>query len=618
MSFRSTAILLAVLLALCAAFWGIKKAGERKVRRVAEARRLFDFGPEALRSITVDRINEEPTAAVQFEPGKWRITEPDTEIRASNEVWGRLAENLAGLVNEHPLLDSVDDPAMYGLAEPILEVRAETEAGESFSLRFGGLEPTRTLRYAQQDGAGLFLVNKDQFHELNRERALLRHQFLIDDREGNLLRVELAHFWNGDEGAPGAEGRAIGDESNPLILVRDSTDAPWRMIAPIEAAADQEKAEALANEIRGGRASNFIDAPEHLSDYGLAPPRIRITVVDDLKGERQTLYLGGLDKRTSGIFAKHEKRPAVFVIEPHITLLIPKKPLDIRERRMLTRPVGEAVNIEYHHGTTHLTFTNDPERGWGVSAPPLEDAEQGIISIFISALIAVEAAEFVEGPPEDYGLDEPTISVRITHAAAEDSMTARFRYVPGGEDGEDRWYAVQQDSGDVMRVDPRYAQTLIVDATDFRSRRMLTFNRSEAVLLDLTFEEKAYRFEKAHGQWMVRLPENWQLDNQSDVERILEIFSKLEATDIEKTDSGDDTRYGLAPETLRFEVTTRADGGEDLSHGPLRVGGMAGVSLTERYARTAGREGVFRVHQDVVTAVRYALEGVREAADGIN
>jgi hypothetical protein len=271
----------------------------------------------------------------------------------------------------------------------------------------------------------------------------------------------------------------------------------------------------------------------------------------------------------------------------------------------------DATRIDYTWRSNRFTLERDPERGWGVTAPPLNDADQGVISWFLSSLKNAEAQFFLEESGDEFGLDQPEVQIRISYAGSAPPMDVRIVNRPDAE-GTPAYYAGQQDSGDIMRIDTRLAQSLLLDASSFRSRQLFSFDRHQSVLVSLTFEAQEYRFEKVHGQWQVRQPENATLANQSDVERILEAVARLEATGIERVDTGEDLRYGLTEPKLVVEVTTAPDGADarDL-HGPLRVGELVADSLTERYARVAGREGVFRVSQDLITTVRAALEGVQ-------
>ncbi len=259
MRFRGTVLLAVVLVFLCAGYWWMQRREVERVREAVEARRLFDFTAEDVVRLRIAQLGKTPAAGVRNDGG-WEIVEPGPGITPYAPLWDRVAGRLAELRNERTLLERAEDLDQYGLAEPVLTVSAELASGAGVELAFGTLEPMRVCRYALYQNE-IFLVHKDMFYELNRSLKDLRNQFLVDHREADVLRMEFARIWTGNspEAAKMEAPPEVGSESVRVVVERASAEEPWRMVAPVDAPADQERVSALVSEVQYGTAMRFID-----------------------------------------------------------------------------------------------------------------------------------------------------------------------------------------------------------------------------------------------------------------------------------------------------------------------------------------------------------------------
>lgn len=618
MKFRGTMVLGAVLGLLCLGYWLMQQREEAQVREKLEAQRLFQFEGEDVARLRIAQAGKTPTEGVRAD-GAWKITAPAPDIEPYPPLWDRVAGRLAQLHNKRTIVEHAQDLQQYGLAEPVLQVTAELDSGEEVHLDFGALEPMRVCRYARQ-GDTVFLVHKDMFFELNRSLKDLRHQFLVDNRDADILRIEFARIWTGKNTA---EAQAmdttpeVGEESVRVVAERDSAGQPWRLVEPVEAQADQERVNNLVSEVRYGTAIRFIDNPASLADYGLEKPHARITVFDAEDSGPQTLFLGQLDQvgEEGGLFARREGRQSVMLIDPHLVMLLPKAPSAFRERHLMTRPATELARVRYQRGGEEFLLQEDPAEGWMLIYPKLADTDQVAVSQFIAMLKQIEGAYFPDGELEDYGLDKPEVTITLEYQ--DQSPPAEIRVQP--LEAPENLVAATQDTGEIVQIFENYAEPLFVDSSHFRSPELLTFEDTWATKLSIVFEGIPYVFEKVDTIWLVRKPERMQLASQSGLKALLKAFRSVKGSAVTEPAS-DPAEYGLDTPLLAFEVLVEpppemredADAGAQTHYGPLKVGAITPQNSQRRYAAVEGRDGVFRVRQALIEVVRETLKDLEK------
>ncbi len=611
MSFRNTLMLAGIFVVLCLGYWGLQFLGEQQERAVLEASRLFDFNPESIRELEIHQVGRTPATAIKEADGLWQIVSPNPTIDAFQPLWNRVARTLSELINQRTIHTESDASyiAEYGLEEPKLQVYFETETGDANQIDFGHMEPTRTYRYARLNEKMVFLVNDNQFFELDRSLDDLRNRFTVEDRDANILRFEFARIWTGREGIDIEDPPEVGEESIRVILERESVDAPWRMISPANAAANQDMVNELVAEIQFLVGRNFVDNPENLPDYGFEPAPIRVTLVDDAEGHEQVLYFGNLDRTTEqgGLFAIKEGRDAVFLVDAHVATMFPRSPYALRERRLLSRKASDLNRIEVKAPNSEFVLALDSEKGWQVQHPAMADASPTELSMYVARLKELSAMSFPEGSLADFGLDSPDVVIGL-HFNDGDTGQLLFKQNVQSPD----FYYGTQDVGDVVRLETTLIERLLVDPNHFRSRELMRFSRLDTVRMEFSFEGRNYVIEKSHGIWVVREPANRALDNQTDADRLINSLSPLRATGFEAGVDIEPSVYGFEQPIFTFSVVVHPEGDADIaeSYGPLVVGEITVDNEMERYARVAGREGVFRVSQELILQLRDVLLGI--------
>lgn len=594
MSWRMTLALFVALMALATAYFAMQQRSEEKVLQAEAAKRLFDWTPEAVSRITFRPLEAKVVVGERVPEEGWRIVEPNPTIPPFEPMWERVAAQLSGLMNERTIKPGELKLSDYGLDIPVLEMEV-TIGDENVELAFGALEPTQERRYALLNGELLFLAHKNAFFELNRSLDDLRNKFTVDDREANILRLEFAQIWTGESETTMEDPPAVGEESPPIIAARENAESPWKLVAPRQAAANQEIINAIVQELQFATGRRFVDDVASLADYGLQPARLRITMVDDAEGRAQTFYLGGAEADTGGLYVRRPDRDGVFVLDPHIITLLPRSPDQFQERRLLTLQDLDVERLLVTHGGETTTLLNDAVTGWRVETTEPFDTDQAAVSMYISALKRAAGEKILLADPAEVGLAEPATVIEMHPRGG--GAPAVIRLQSNWDDPD--YMLAQQDLGAIMTLPREQGDLLQVDQLHFRSRKLWTVDAATVNDVHLTFDGAAYHFKRAHGIWAVVEPEALKLPDSGTLDAWLGRMAELRVISPRPEE-------GVPAEALGFEtpVLKLSLVGEPGELGTLEIGAPSAEKMLQRYTRMAGQDDVYRVDQKIIDATR--------------
>lgn len=609
MKARTNIALLAVLLALCAAYWYMVHSQQERKKQAVEAKRLFSFAPADVTTVSILREGERTSTGVRDADGTWRITEP-MEIPANPIIWDRVAKTLAEFANQRTIEEKPTDLSLYKLDTPRLKVTAKTKDGESIALQFGEMDPTQKFRYALLGEGPVFLAGPDQFYEVDRDLTWLRDCDLLRKGKTGITHIEFTPLRA--KPATPADQKPEVEESVTVIAEKDDNGV-WSIVAPQPGTADQQLLNTLASDLQYARGRDYIDAPENLNDYQLDPPKARVRVRTDKDSDLQTVYFGAFEpakKENAGVYAMQEGRPSVFVVDANIVAGFPLSGPDAwREKRIITRQGSDITALKYQAGPQQFLLVKDESRGWMIKEPQEEATDQAAVSRFIGEMLQMKgSASYVERKPE-FGLDVPAIRITLTYKDVD--SPAEILVGAGADPDSDRYY-VTQDSGVVTTLDRSDVEKLTKSAKDFMTRSLMSFSKNAAREIELTLEGTKYRFVRGEQTWKIAEPADKVWESQDDMQALIDTFAALNADSVDQAAAPPDLSvFGLDKPLLTIIVTTKAsDASAPTVLGPLALGKLCPDDDHLRYAMLAGRPQIYRVKQTPVSAVRNALRGI--------
>lgn len=607
MSTRATLALIVVFAGLLTAYWLAGRIERNVIKEAAEARKLFDFAPEDITTLSIARQGETPVEALRKDDGQWTIAAPHPHIPPNGPLWTALTKIAASLTNERDIDADPDALADYQLETPILYIIFGTKQGQPTKIEFGALDPTQVNRYTRLGEGQVFLSPAKTFQALNRSLQELRDARVFTHLGEGVEKIDFKR--RATEGAeeiedPGLAARAKRiDESYAL-----AEGGGWRMAKPVDAAARQGKLNALVSQLRFATGRGYIDEPESLDDYGLDPPYAELTAYSP-SGEGQTLLLGWVSgaEDKSGLFVKRSDNPSVFIADAHLFTLLPAGPGDFREKRLFTREAKNLKTIRYTDARSEILLENDPDVGWRLVNPPADDTDQFAVSMYIAVLKSIQGLSFPE--EEALSIESPRLSLEFTYTGDTPPSAIQIGgIVPSSNPLV--FYALQ-DNGAATTISFQSFQMLQAIPFRFRIKTLFPFKRNEVRAIDLTLENRRYVFQYENGVWTLSEPQGARLETQSDVHLLIDTFSTTLAKGIADPPPAAETQGMNDPIlTVVFRVVDDPLTGTTRTVGPVRVGNRVTSNSRQRFLRMEGKTPVYLVDQALIDGVRDALRGV--------
>ena len=244
--------------------------------------------------------------------------------------------------------------------------------------------------------------------------------------------------------------------------------ASWRLVSPVEDAADARTVEAVIGAARRTRVLQTIDAPEGLASYGLEPPALTLSL-DGVA--TPALSIGNLAPTGEAVYARIAERPGVLMLAMPDAAALVSDPAGLRDRAIVDLARSEITGIEIEPGGVRLAKA--PE-GWWLEAPRRAPASVPQVDKILGALYGAKAVEWDDdGVPSDprYGVGDG--ATRIVLHASGASRAIRL----GSDAGAGRRYVAVEGRKPILLVQPAPFASTTIDAETVRESRLTNVNR---------------------------------------------------------------------------------------------------------------------------------------------
>ncbi len=331
----------------------------------------------------------------------------------------------------------------------------------------------------------------------------------------------------------------------------------WRVVDPIQSAADRTRIEALLQALKA--LPRPIDA-EPLSgrpkEYGLEPPQWTVRVL----GEEQARPLAELEVGATVRDRRYVRAKGTRSIE-----VVDAKPLasvdgDVntwRDRDLFRMPGFDAQAVTVLGPGKELSLRRDGDR-WRILSPIRAPAESSKVEGLLGDLTALRAVEGPDGFVADgvkdfapYGLDKPALTIVLageTSSGVPEDRVLIGKPVPN-EPGH--FYARRSDENDVVNVDAKAIVDLGDDPHAFRSRRVADLDLARVDFLTIRAGEVEHALARTEKGWQVLRPVEGKADSTL-VRELLTELNKVETSDLFA--AKDVPNAGLDPPEAVLEV----------------------------------------------------------------
>ncbi len=388
------------------------------------------------------------------------------------------------------------------------------------------------------------------------------------------------------------------------IVCRRREEGDWAIAEPFSTRAESWQVQRIVDRLARAQRVWSIPASEveeaELADYGLEPPRRRVTV--STEGEEagtRAVRIGKPTGAADSVYAMVEQEGSVCAIEQSAA-----EATDVTLAELRSKRLAERMSVMDLQELSMAAAEADGESGfevecvktdgrWEVVSPFHDLADEDEVRTVTEELYGhrIEETDFVEDVPTDlaaYGLDEPEL--RLTLSDGERTQELIFGRRTEGE--ATTCYAMNRGEPAVISVPEELLTELRRGPAELRSRELLSLKLPRVASVSVSGPQGEAVVERQEGAWQIKGEPPAPAD-QDVMERLLHDLRDARVPEFVQDDPEDLSEYGLAEEQRRT-VTVRDTDGAELA----RVVLGASADETHAYALRPGYPPVLLVSKE--------------------
>jgi len=386
-------------------------------------------------------------------------------------------------------------------------------------------------------------------------------------------------------------------------------DGRWRIVTPIDFAADTFAADGVASAITQLMSESVIEDPQPLDAYGFRTGGADVRfAVGELE---KTLRIGSATPVGSNSYAVVGGDDRVYTVATYQFSPFKKEAAEFRDKRILDFDPAAVRRAAISWPGAEVVIDRSDE-GWQMVAPVQALADADAVDSLLMNLSLLRASGFVDDPgsDEEVGFVPPQFAVEIELARdTGDSDAAIARLAVGGVDegGSQRFvrsaaeslYLISQESLDGF---PRRV-------VEYRDRRLAEFAAEDARRIELGFhtatgETVAVSVSLEDGGWV----SNADPVRSEKMDALVDALSDLRAHDIIAEEFGPTELQAMGFDPARTVLQVYGDGDSAEPLAEIQLGVAFGDGIT---ARVAGRETIFLIATALADAIPANLDDYR-------
>ena len=376
-------------------------------------------------------------------------------------------------------------------------------------------------------------------------------------------------------------------------LERAAGSRSWTMRAPVEVAADDNRATAIASALESLDVQRVVtaEAPD-LAPYGLAEPVVDVAFRTDGDAAVRRLLIGETTPAGGNRYARTEGNPRVFLIEGFRESTFNRTTFDLRDRSILEfeGPDVDGLVVAGAAGTTRF---RKADNAWRMIEPWEVRADFGVVEGLVGRLgstemrsIEIDAGAADGADLEPFGLVEAPVTATIRMGSASAELHV------GAEAPDGTVFARDASRDLVFTIESALASDLRRGAEAYRQRDLFAFRPFNARRLSIERDGVTTLLEKAEGDdgdaWRRTEPEPADVDRVA-VDDLLTKLSGLRAESFTDTRAGTGldapvatvvVAYGDADEEERILVGRAGDATYG-AHGDEAGAGVLDTSMVD-------------------------------------
>jgi hypothetical protein len=336
-------------------------------------------------------------------------------------------------------------------------------------------------------------------------------------------------------------------DGETLTLERDGS-APWRLTAPLQAAADQYEVGNLVDSLASLHIDRVVDkAAKDLAAYEI--PKMEVSLWVKGKDTPVRLLVGMENPLDKTLFAKREDDPRVVLLAATLKTTLDKKVFDLRQKDIFQFTAADVSAVRVKATDVSWRAARD-EGGWLLKAPVEALAARSKVDSLLDSLSGLRAKEFVAedksaGILKKFGLDKPEYEVVLSLPTSNQEIVFSLH-----KEGEAS-YATTSLSTKVVSFEGTLLADLDRKVDEMREKKVTDFYSWEADKVSLKrdgFELVAAKQKVGEEEKWLFVPATKEEADRTKIEDFLRKVEGLEAVSF-IDDPGPPAGYGLDPGT---------------------------------------------------------------------
>ncbi len=451
--------------------------------------------------------------------GNWQLKVPFL-ARADNEKVNQMLDDI--LTKRVKLTLDVPELTQYGLDAPTITLSLWTDGNSPVATFFIGKKAINYSVYIKERSeAHIFLIESSALDDLTKAPTDLRSRSVFAFNPETVSNIQFM---------PEAESSIVASKT----LNCEKRNDTWYLTHPIETKADAQEIEGLFSELLLLQVSTFeadgtnLTTPTELEKYGLAAPRIHVTLTD--KETSYALAIGSAVPTENGkerhVYVKSavskgkevasmrsdsqdtEAHYSVYTVSDDIYRLLNTSILDLRDKRVIDfqRTATNRFTISIK-GQPNTVCTKGYDNIWELQTPTEKiKADTKAVSDLLFGVDSLEAVAFVASPAKDlnmYGLAAPSIKVAFTQPDEKKPAVLLI-----GDFAENETvYVKSEDSSEVARVERALIDKIALGVAWLRDKQVLNFHIDDAVRLTLRGQDMmSFTCQRLGTNWRLTAP----------------------------------------------------------------------------------------------------------------